>query len=301
METSNIAKMELLTDHSTNVSFCTAIFDFNSDFDKNMNNIIQIAEDIGLNYEIIVSCRKPMEHKNKKIKFIQANFNSYGHGKQIASSMSSGKYIIIFNPNIEYNIEIADIIYKFIKENEKKCLVASFTIINRDLLTQSNGWRNLKEYEDIDLFARIAKINGFIVYPSEFYDILNYREYGTKNNFGQFLENIRGKRDTIISCNFKLKDALRLIRGSYLAILLAGFLARFSMNKPYKYSKNNYIIIIESIIESLILEDYKFYNDNKIVPKFMLSRKEIEYLTEKSELWNKVNHSLKEIINIKDD
>ncbi len=301
METSNIARMELAIDHSTKVSFCTAIYDFTPDFKKNMNNIIKIADDVGLNYEIIISCRKPMEYKNMKIKLIQSNFNSYGQGKQIASSMSSGKYIIIFNPNIEYNIDIADIIYKFIMENEKKCLVSNFTIINRDMLNQSDGWRNLKEYEDIDLFVRIAKNNGFIVYPSEYYDILNYRKYDNINNFDKLLEGIRDKRDAIISCNFKLNDALRLIQGSYPAILLAKLLARFSRIRPYKYHKNNYIIIIETIIESLVLEDYKFYNSDKTMSKFKLSRNEINYLKEKSELWYKVNNSLRELIEIKDD
>jgi hypothetical protein len=79
-------------------------------------------------------------------------------------------------------------------------------------------------------------------------------------------------------------------------MLIAYLLSKISKNRPYKYSKNNYIIVIESIIESLILKDYEVYNIPDKIPKLKFTEREIKYLEKKSYLWSKVHKSIDELI-----
>jgi len=291
MELYNIRNVSLYMENKLKISFCAAIMEANESLNKNIDNIINIANEIGLDYEIVISTNIKININKNNVKFIYNKFKSYGAGKQMAYLKSTGDYIIVFDPNISYNIDISDIIYKFISKGEKKALLYKVLIINRDLLKKSGGWRNLREYEDIDLFVRLSRISGFIAYPADSYGIMNYR-----NNKKTFLNNILNERDAIISCNYSLNDVFILKHVSYFSILIAYILSKASKNRPYKYGKNNYILVIENIIESLILKDYETYNIPDKVPKLKFTKKEIQYLEKKSYLWKKVHNSINELI-----
>ncbi len=291
MELYNIKNVSLYTENKLKISFCATLMENQENLNHNIDNIINIAEEIGIDYEIIISANFKIDLNKNNVKFIYDNFKSYGAGKQIAYLKSTGDYIVVFDPNISYNISISDIIYNFIKKGEKKAFLYTVLIINRDLLKRSGGWRNLREYEDIDLFVRLSRMSGFVAYPADIYGILNYRQ-----NKKTFINNIINERDAIISCNYGLNDAFILKHASYFSIILAYLLSKTSKNRPYRYGKNNYIIVVESIIESLILKDYEIYNIPEKIPKLKFTEKEIKYLEKKSYLWNKVNKSINELI-----
>lgn len=291
MELYNIRNVSLYTENKLKISFCATILEANENLNNNIDNIINIANEIGLDYEIVISTNIKINLNKNNVKFIYSKFKSYGAGKQMAYLKSIGDYIIVFDPNISYNIDISDIIYKFISKGERKALLYKVLIINRDLLKKSGGWRDLREYEDIDLFVRLSRISGFIAYPTDNYSILNYR-----NSKKTFVNNILNERDAIISCNYSLNDVFILKHIPYFSILIAYILSKISKNRPYKYGKNNYILVIENIIESLILKDYEIYNIPDKVPKLKFTKKEIQYLEKKSYLWKKVHNSINELI-----
>ncbi len=291
MELYNIRNVSLHTENKLKISFCATVMESHENLNHNIDNIISIAEEIGIDYEIIISTNIKVNLNKNGVSFIYNNFKSYGAGKQIAYLKSTGDYIIVFDPRISYNIGISDIIYRFITKGEKKAFLYKVLIINRDLLKKSGGWRNLREYEDIDLFARLSQISGFVSYPDNNYSILNYKRYKKT-----FIDNILNERDAIISCNYSLNDVFILKHVSYFSILIAYLLSRISKNRPYKYGKNNYIIVIESIIESLILKDYEVYSIPDKVPKLKFTEREIKYLEKKSYLWSKVHKSINELI-----
>ncbi|KPV46553.1 MULTISPECIES: hypothetical protein [Acidiplasma] len=300
MEVSNLRTLSITAEPSKKISFCSVVYDIDNSIIFNLKKIIEIAEEIGFNYEIIIITEKDIDIENPNLRIIKSKFNSYGMAKSIAVAQSSGEYIIILNPELEYSIGVSDIIYKFINQNEKKALISNFTIINRDVIINNGGWRDLMEYEDIDLLVRTVASTGFIAYPSKTFDIFLKRNYKRNKQKYGIMSRLKENRDTIIACNLKLSDAFLFLDGSKLNILMSKFMEKFSGIKPFvfKKDKSNYIIVMETLIESLILEDYKKYKLPESSERMQISSKDYNYLKSKSYLWNKVTQSIEKITEI---
>lgn len=168
------------------------------------------------------------------------------------------------------------------------------------MIINNGGWRDLMEYEDIDLLVRTVANTGFIAYPSKTFDIFLKRNYKRNKQKYGIMSRLKENRDTIIACNLKLSDAFLFLDGSKLNILMSKFMEKFSGIKPFvfKKDKSNYIIVMETLIESLILEDYKKYKLPESSERMQISSKDYNYLKSKSYLWNKVTQSIEKITEI---
>ncbi len=298
MESYEVKEMPLAYSREIKLSFCTVVNDdVSSRVKMSLDSIINVAEEMGYPYELVVSVHIPVNFKSDKIKFITETFTTQGSGKQLAYLHSTGNYIIIFNPYTTYSPETSDVIHSFLEKREKRALIYNLMVISRDLLDKTGGWRNLREYEDIDLLARIAGEGGIVAFPSEQYDSLVYRAGGKKS----FLNRTLNLRDAIISCNFGLKDIKILHIEPFYLSFISFLLSKLSGIKPYKFKENNRIIVMESIMESLILKDFENYFIPNPIPKLRISSNELEYMEKRSYLWNKINKSIMEIIQISDN
>jgi len=297
MESYEVKDMPVSYNREIKLSFCAVADDISDQVKLSLESIVNVAEEMGYQYELVVSTHMSINFKSEKIKFINETFSTQGAGKQLAYLYSKGDYIIIFNPYILYSPETSDVVHSFLEKREKRALIYSLMVISRDLLDKTGGWRNLREYEDIDLLARIAAEGGIVAFPSEQYDSLEYRTT-EKRSFSRSVLNFR---DAIISCNFKFKDIeVFPIEPLYIS-LISFFLSKLSRTKPFKFKENNRIIVVESIIESLILKDFENYFIPDKIPKLHISSGEIKYLEKRSYLWNKVNKSIMEIIEVSDN
>jgi hypothetical protein len=297
MESYEVNNMPVSYNREIKLSFCAVADNISDKVKMSLESIVNVAEEMGYQYELVVSTHMAINFKSDKIKFINEPFSTQGAGKQLAYNHSKGDYIIIFNPYILYGAGVSDVIHSFLEKREKRALIYSLLVIARDLLDKTGGWRNLREYEDIDLLARIAAEGGIVAFPSEQYDSLAYRRPVKRS----FLRSILNFRDAIISCNFRFKDIEVFgIEPLYISFI-SFFLSKLSRTKPFKFKANNRIIVIESIIESLILNDFENYFIPDKIPKLRISSGEIKYLEKRSYLWNKVNKSIMEIIEVSDN
>ncbi|MEM0139212.1 MAG: hypothetical protein QXZ44_01160 [Ferroplasma sp.] len=294
MEQYGLKTIALTYENSIKLSFCAVIMEYRPDILRNIEKIRDIAEDTGLSYELVISTRKKIDYSDDHIIFIYDNFHTYGQGKQLAYSSTTGNYLIFFNIAKNYPDNLPDIIHGIIAKREKRAFIFDPLIISRELINKAGGWKYLSEYEDIDLLARIAKSGGVVALPSKNYDSINYRNQGNKS----IKNRIIAQRDAIIACNYKLSDIMLIKKEGVFISLISYIASKFTGPKRYRGGQNNYIIIMEIIIESILLKDYENYFPDLASTKLELSQSEINYLAKKSYLWQKVNKSLPLIINL---
>ena len=302
MESYEVKNMPVSYSRRIKISFCTVAMAITEDVKKSVESIINIAEEIGYPYEMIVSTQDTVNFRSENIKFINEKFTTYGAGKQLAFSKSTGDFLVIFNPQIKYGAEIADIIHNFLKKLEKKVFISNIMIIPRDLIYRAGGWRNLREYEDIDLLSRVIQIGSLIAFPSHHFDSLEYRDRSNRTTTDRILD----FRDAIIAANYDFRDINILhIEPRYISYI-SFIISKFSKIKPskhdYKKTKtNNRITVMESIVESLVLKDYENYYIPDSIPKLSISKDEINYMEKRSKLWRNINKSIADIIQENDE
>lgn len=292
MELYDVKDLPVSRNMEIKISFCAVANNISESVKRSLESIVNIAEEVGYPYELIISTHMTVNFKSDRIKFINEMFSTKGEGKQLAYLHSTGNYVIIFDPLTIYDIEVSDVLHGFLEKRERRALIYSMLIISRDLLDKTGGWRNLSSCEDIDLLSRIASEGGIAAFPAKRYDSLEFNIQKEDS----ILKKILKFRDAVISCNFKLKDIMLLNIEPFYISFSSFLISKLSRIKPFKFKENNKIIVVESIMESLILKDYENYYIPDSIPKLQISKKEVEYMEKRSELWNKVNNSIKGII-----
>ncbi len=116
-------------------------------------------------------------------------------------------------------------------------------------------------------------------------------------------------RDLIIGCNYSFKDILALNgypfhkigKRRFFLLLASQISAKLSREKKESYRRNNYLVFMETMFESLVLGEYKKFETFGKDVKISLTSMEKSYLFRKSDLWKKVNRSLRQFIIENDD
>jgi hypothetical protein len=74
----------------------------------------------------------------------------------------------------------------------------------------------------------------------------------------------------------------------------AYILSRISAIKPFRFDRNNYLVVLESLLESLVLKEYTRIDTTDMPIRFRMSVKQISYLREKSKLYSNIKDSIVE-------
>ncbi len=309
------------TDYNYVISFIGAALEVDNAFMDSIRSINTIAEELGREFEIVVSHRRSPEAIQPAMRelrkscpnlvLLESGLESFGQGKSIAFNYSSGKFIVPFNTGITYPIAYSDVLHNFLRFKLKRLYYSELSLVSRDIITEVGGWRNLSNGEDIDLFSRISINYGVFACPTDLLtgddrfkrEIVSIREFplGQELAFG---EAYRHLRDLIISCNHSLKDLMamnQILReigenSRYWLFLLTYFGSRFSHIKPVSYNRNNYIIFMESILESIILKEYLKMAEVSNHMEWNIDRAHIRFLSQKSKLFREMKDSTQMIL-----
>lgn len=304
------------TDYNYTISFIGSAMEANSSLADSIRSINTIAEELGREFEIIVSHKRapdsmqPVLRELRKscsnLVLLESNLESFGQGKSIAFNYSTGKFVVPFDTGIVYPITYSDVLHNFLRFKLKRLYYSELSLASRDIIAEVGGWRNLSNGEDIDLFSRIAINYGVFACPTNIIqgddrfrrEIVSIREFplDQKRSFG---ETYRHMRDLIISCNHSMNDLkamkriLRQIEGRSRTWLffLSYFGSKFSRIKPVSYNRNNYIILMESILESIILKEYLKMGDLVENMAWNIDRAHIRFLAQKSKLFREMKDS----------
>ncbi len=320
-ELRKISKKELF------LTFLTVFEGRDQFIEESVMSIDKIAQEIGEPYEIaIINTSLFPIHPDSLagIKESVENFRvferpgmSRGLAKNLAFLELRGSHIIMFDSEREYDIDYSDLIFSYLRFREKRVLISEFSIIPREMIEEAGAWRNLKVSEDIDLFARIS-INGPIShYPTQIMeprrDGLIFHNLDLERRPGFKRLSLKRKisliRDLIIGCNYSFKDILALNgypfhkigKRRFFLLLASQISAKLSREKKESYRRNNYLVFMETMFESLVLGEYKKFETFGKDVKISLTSMEKSYLFRKSDLWKKVNRSLRQFIIENDD
>lgn len=275
-----------------------------------------IGEELGREFEIVVSHRRAAPDSQDALRrlrkscpnlvFLESGIETFGQGKKIAFDYSSGKFIVPFNTRIKYPIQYADILHSFLKFKLKRLFFSELPLVSREVVSEVGGWRNLSSGEDIDLYSRISINYGVFACPTSILggddnslrEMLSIRKLSYRNMSG-IREAYHYIRDLIISCNHSFSDVRNIARilkevegTSRPGLFLLSYIgSRFSKIKPVSYTRNNYIILMESILESLILREYTRLQGVSEDVSWHIDRAHIRFLIKRSKLFREMKHS----------
>jgi hypothetical protein len=301
----------------TKISFVSIVNDGINKLEQSLSSIEAIAEELGLDHEIIL-CVKPgsvrssmiyldIPSKYENVEIIKSAGNIGVDYAQLIKN-STGNYIITFDSSTRYSIELADTISLFLTAHEKKAVFASMLIIPRRLIDEVGGWKGLRKCSEIDILGRIGLNFGITVLPSAATFIpesflfsslaMDNSMYHSKlSTIIPTIDNVLLYRDSIIGCNFHFRDLLLRIKLEvFPRKIILGFtlmiaqLLRILGEQPNKRSsQNRYIQFVEALIESIIFKEYEKYQDPGNSSKIYLNPGDLEYVKRRSTLWTKVN------------
>ncbi|MDS0256884.1 hypothetical protein ApAK_04220 [Thermoplasmatales archaeon AK] len=305
------------SDYNYSVSFISVVPPVVGTVAESVRSINRIGEELGRDFEIILvyppsnqnlkDKLRPLDHEITDLIPLLRDFGTFGRGKQIAFEESTGRYIVPFSSKLIYPIEYADILHGFLKFRTRRLFFSELPLINRDLIIDVGGWRDLDSGEDVDLYSRIAMNYGVLACPS---GLLSSKEQVSSETIslrdsGEFLERkfsdqFRIIRDTIIACNHSLSDIRELVKirretghsSKLLTYLISYFRSRIYHIRPIMYTRNNLVILMESILESLILKEYNRLSVDEDLVTLRLDPVILRFLLSRSKLFRDMRSSL---------
>ena len=299
------------------ISFCSWIPDLGNIREESIRSIDNIGKEVGFSYEIIVSggIRHVSEKEERhhlmrmfpELNEVVLEDNRSGHGKNVSFENSAGKFIIMFDAETSYNLNLADMIHNFILSGIKKMVFSPLVIIPRMIINEVGRWRELTDGEDIDFYTRVVLSYGVLAFPfsgsgkGKGTFTLPSPEYTGKDGAG-LMERIIHLRDHIIGCNYSPGDIRSFLnsrsrKSTVRNAALYGVayaLSRISRIKPFRFDRNNYLVVLESLLESLVLKEYTRIDTTDMPIRFRMSDTQISYLREKSKLYSNIKDSIVE-------
>lgn len=299
------------------ISFITTAIEVTNRTVKSVESINLIGDELGRDYEIVMACPRQrgvsdtilrsMRKEYHNLMVIRMDSESYGKGRDTAFRSSTGKFIVPFHSSLVYPVEYADILHSFLELSLKRLYFSELSMVQRDLINEVGGWRHLSNGEDIDLFSRLAVNFGILACPTNLMwkdnitikEILGMR-YPPLSSRGTDSQNLAMIRDLIIACNLSLREILDLSRirknlegkGSRFLMFVAYMASRLSSIKPVAFNRNNLVVVMESVLESLILREYLKIPEMEDRVFLQIDRTHIEFLTEHSKMFRDMKASL---------
>ncbi|MCL4327480.1 MAG: glycosyltransferase family 2 protein [Candidatus Thermoplasmatota archaeon] len=292
--------------------------------EESIESIIDIAEETGLKYEILIMNNtfyginplavEGIKKSSGELKIIQSAGMIRGAAKNEAFKNSTGNYIVFFNPEKVYEISYADLLYSFVRQREKRMLFSEIIVIPRDIIEENHGWKNLRVSEDLEFFTRISKNNGILFYPTEgrrtMDTFIQYKpsQIQKKKEYRRMgkVRKISILRDMTVGCNYGFRDLFLLgdtnerKHISERLMLIAAYLSsRTREPKVVKQDKNNYVRFMEVMFESIILGEYKRFDYFQKPLRISITEEENRYLSQRSEVWTKIRPSIKPFVDNK--
>ncbi len=271
---------------------------------ESIKSIIDIGNETGIPFKIITPPPVQGESKDleayigREIVYLPNLGTSNGEWKVKAAILGGGRVLAMFDPGKEYPLPYADLIHSYLEMDENIVLVSSILMVPSYILRRIGYWRFLYAGEDIDLLSRASKITNLIVFnppgeyvdlPASLPDLLNDGYIPWKPR--TLVSYLRRQRDQLIAYNYSLRD-LRIfstiVQKKSLPRLILSLLTYGSSlfrRKRSADTRSNYNIVMDSLLSSVILTDYKRLEGFSHKPSLRLRREDVEYLSRFNSLW----------------
>ncbi len=304
------------TDYNYVISFIGAAIEVGHGFVQSIKSIYRIGDDLGRDFEVIVAHNSIPEGRQEEVRQLRKKYHNLvlledeidtlGQGKKTAFEYGTGKFVVPFDTSISYPIRYSDVLHDFLKFKLKRLYYSELALVSREIVAEVGGWRNLASGEDIDLYSRISINYGVFACPTSLLpgDDRKFRELLSIRAFPESQENDpasshRLLKDLIISCNHSFSDIREMARilqdvegkASFRQLFFAYIGSRMSKIKPVSYNRNNYVIFMESVLESLVLREFLKMPDVSEEVAWHIDRTHLRFLKIKSKLFQEMEDS----------
>lgn len=304
------------TDYNYSISFIGAAMEMDPAVIESIRSMNRIGEELGRDFEIVLVHRAASDQSKEAMRtlkktfsnivFLESNIETIGQGKSIAFDYATGKYVVPFNTIVSYPVRYSDVLHDFLRFKLKRLYFSELSIMSREIVNEVGGWRNLSSGEDIDLYSRLAINYGVFACPTKLIEgedrlsreLLSIRAFPGSVS-GDFKSSYPFMRDLIISCNHTfsdVRDISRILRdaqagpkGGLFTFAYLG--SRISHIKPISYNRNNFVILMESILESLILREYLKMPDVNEEVSWHIDNTHLSFLKSKSKMFTEMKDS----------
>ena len=304
------------TDYNYAVSFIGAALNIDQDFIQSVKSIYRIGEDLGRDFEVIVAHNpvpeeiqpdiRELRKKYRNLVLLENHLDSVGQGKKTAFEYGSGKFVVPFDTQISYPIRYSDVLHNFLRFKLKRLYYSELPLVSREIVSEVGGWRDLSSGEDIDLYSRISINYGVFACPTTLLpgddrtsrELLSIRAF-PENRGGELKSSRRLLKDLIISCNHSFSDIREIAKilqeeegkASFGQFFMAYLGSRLSKIKPVSYNRNNYVIFMEAVLESLVLREFLKMPDVSEEVGWHIDKPHQRFLNVKSKLFREMKDS----------
>ncbi len=302
----------LLRDETPSFSFIANFQENRGLIEKSILSIEDIGDELGLNYEIIlpvdghsgnIHLYSDLERKVENLRLLRFRHKNTGLQKRIMQSNSFGSFVVLFDPSRTYGIEFADLLHSFAARRDEVVLFSDLVVIPSVIFRRIGTWRDLRSAEDLDILARIASVTALIAYNPPGFDIrvpsnepLIFRMGRIPASIRKLREMILMQRDQIVGSGYRLEDIMTFYRigknRRFFRLLLTLYsfvLSRVWRLKPFRgEDSNNYSGVMDKLLESLILADFRRYPDFNQAPRICIPENDLRYLRQSGKVWGRV-------------
>jgi len=296
------------------VSFCATNLNTADRLVASLDSIDVLGRAVGVPYEVVVAdgpstdgARELLEDRQRQradFRLVRHAERRRGAGRRLAFEASSGSVIAPFDTSITYAAAYGGLLRAYLQLRTDRMLFSEICALSRRSIEEVGGWRDLIGAEDIDLYGPLIERFGLIAWPVAFPESQSARmgayarqmRYVQGSSVRRLLRMYATQRDQIIGGNYRVRDLMGLnaakpaTRRAALRVwfTLAAIGAGLRPIHPRKSGRNNYLILREAILGSLLRGEHKSLAWNGPLPRLLLTPDEIGYLRGASSIWGEV-------------
>ena len=307
------------------VSFCATNLNTADRLPSSLHSIRSLGTAIAQPFEIVVAdgpsedgARAWLEQEARsdpRVRLVTHGLRNRGHGRQLAFQASRGSTIVPFDTSLAYAPRYGELLRRYVALPTDAMLFSEICALRRSTVEAVGGWRDLVGGEDIDLYARLIERYGLVAFPTARRESQSERlsAYDRQMRYvrGSRLRRARRiyevQRDQIIGGNYRVRDLMDFNRrkpaGRRVAYRLfftaAAAGARLSRLRPYRFPRNNYLVLREETFRSMLEGRHAPLGWDEPGPKLVLSADEVDYLGRASGLWRAERARLGDLYEVK--
>jgi glycosyltransferase involved in cell wall biosynthesis len=293
------------------VSFCATNLNTRDRLPLSLDSVFALGDSLRRPFEVIVAdgpstdgARALLEERaarDPRLHIVAHDRRNRGYGRRRAFEASRGGTIVPFDTSLAYAPLYGELLGRYLTLETEAMLFSEICALRRSTILAVGGWRDLVGGEDIDLYARVIEKFGIIAYPtaareSQARALGSYARqmrYVSGSRLARTRRILAVVRDQIIGDNYTVGDLMAFNArkplgrriGYRFFFSLAALQARFSPLRPYRFERNNYLILREETLRSLLEGREAGLGWAGPPPRLLLTDDEITYLEARSRLW----------------
>ena len=293
------------------VSFCATNLNTGDRIAASLDSVVGLGRMIGRPFEVVVAdgpttdgARALLETRaaaGTELRLVRHTARNRGYGRRLAFEASSGRVIVPFDTSIAYDPSYGGLLARYVGSATESMLFSEICALRRSTIEAVGGWRDLVGGEDLDLYGRIIERFGVVAWPTAHVESQSHAlgayarqmRYVSGSRIARWRRILTVQRDQIIGANYSVADLMAFNaakplgrRVAYrLFFTAAAARARLSPLRPFRFPRNNYLILREETLRSMLEGRERSLGWDGPPPRLLLTDDELVYLRRRSRLW----------------